>query len=127
MNNTFATAINCMDGRVQKCVHDYVSNKSDAEFVDAITLAGPSKVISEDKLKGVIADLKYRLDISINIHGSSYCVVAGHHDCAGVVEDDETHKEYIKQACMQVLTWYPNVMIEAIWVNDKFEVEVIKF
>jgi carbonic anhydrase len=125
MNNAFATAISCMDGRIQKCVSEYVSKQSQAAYVDTITLAGPSKIISDKQSGGVIDDMIFRLDISINQHGSNYIAVVGHYDCAGVLEDDETHKEYILNSSRIIQQWYPHIIVEALWVNEKFEVEVI--
>lgn len=126
MSNTFATAINCMDGRVQKCINDYVSKKTNANYVDTITLAGPSKVISEKEDSDLIENLRFRVDISVNGHGSRYIAVVGHYDCAGVQEDDDTQKTYIINACRKIREWYPNVAVEALWVNEAFEVEEIK-
>ena len=126
MIKSFGTTINCMDGRVQECVNEYVKQKADVAFVDAITLAGPVKVIHEGSHKGIMKNLKFRLNISINGHGSRYIAVVGHHDCAGVIEDDDTHKEFILSASNKVKEWYPNATIEALWVNKDFEVEVMK-
>jgi len=116
-----------MDGRIQKCVNDHVSSQSNSKFVDTITLAGPSKVISENKLNRVIDDMKFRLDISVNVHESQYIAIVGHYDCAGVIEDDETQKKYILDSCKIIKRWYPNLGVEALWVNELFEVEVMKF
>lgn len=126
MINAFATAISCMDGRIQKCVNEYVSNQSNAKYVDTITLAGPSKIINDKQSGGVIEDMKFRLHISINQHGSKYIAVVGHYDCAGVQEDDETHKKYVLNSSRVIREWYPNITVEALWVNEQFEVEVIK-
>lgn len=126
MKNSFATAISCMDGRIQKCVNDYVSTQSKAKYVDTITLTGPCKVISDNKLHGVIEDMKFRLNISINVHNSTFIAVVGHFDCASVIEDDERHKQYLLNSSRILQQWYPNVVVEALWVNEKFEIEVIK-
>ena len=45
--NTFFTAINCMDGRVQLPVIKYVQEKFDILFVDMITEPGPILYLSE--------------------------------------------------------------------------------
>lgn len=127
MSNTFATTISCMDGRIQKCVSDHVSTQANSTYVDTITLAGPSKVISDNILNGVIEDLKFRVNISVNEHESRYIAVVGHFDCAGVLEDDKTQKEYILNSSKIVQHWYPNIVVEALWVNELFEVEVLNY
>lgn len=122
----FGTVINCMDGRVQLCVNEYVKQKYNIEFVDTVTAAGPCKIISKDEQKRLVHNINYRLDISVNGHGSNYIAVVGHHDCAGVPDDDDTHKLYVLESVTKVKEWYPDAIVEAIWVNDKFEVEILK-
>ena len=34
MEQTFATTINCMDGRIQRCVNDYITKTQDVKYVD---------------------------------------------------------------------------------------------
>jgi hypothetical protein len=45
-HGSFATAINCMDGRTQIPVTDYVRKKYKVEYVDMITEPGPIKVLA---------------------------------------------------------------------------------
>ncbi len=118
----FGSAINCMDGRVQECVNNYIKETYGVDHVDTITLAGPVKVLGQDRKIKLKENVKFRLGISINGHGSRYVAVVGHHDCAGVKESDELHKEYILNASKQVESWYDNVLVEAIWVDENFTV-----
>ncbi len=43
----FGTVINCMDGRVQFPVLEYLKHKYEVDLVDSITEAGPLKILSE--------------------------------------------------------------------------------
>ena len=43
---TFFTVINCMDGRVQLPVINYLKQKFNVEFIDTITEVGPNKIIA---------------------------------------------------------------------------------
>lgn len=122
MKQTFATVINCMDGRIQQCVNEYVTNTQKAKHVDTITLAGPSKVISENTKKSMIDNLKFRIDISINTHGSKYIAIIGHFDCAGVEESDKAHMEYIIHSSKIIQEWYEDVTVEALWVSEDLKV-----
>ena len=45
----FATAINCMDGRVQLPVINYLKDQYKIDYVDMITEPGPIKILSELK------------------------------------------------------------------------------
>lgn len=66
----FATAINCIDGRVQIPVIKYIKNKYQVDYVDMITLPGPDKVLARNKDKSALHSIKKCVEISINLHGS---------------------------------------------------------
>ncbi len=46
---TFATAINCMDGRTQEPIINYMKNKFKVDYVDMISEPGPVKALAENK------------------------------------------------------------------------------
>ncbi|MFC1892716.1 carbonic anhydrase [Chloroflexota bacterium] len=48
-NNIFATAINCIDGRVQVPVIDWLRRQYGADYVDMITGPGPERFLAEGK------------------------------------------------------------------------------
>ncbi|MGB3082317.1 MAG: carbonic anhydrase, partial [Candidatus Omnitrophota bacterium] len=48
MKKSFATAINCIDGRAQKPVTEFAIRKFKVDYVDLITEPGPDKVLSEN-------------------------------------------------------------------------------
>lgn len=123
MKSKFATVINCMDGRIQLQVNKYVSETYKTPYIDTITLAGPCKVISDNKKASILENLKFRIDISLQNHKSEYIAIVGHADCAGVPESNEVHIQYILDAAHKLIKWYPNVLVEAIWLDDNFELQ----
>lgn len=124
---SFATVINCMDGRVQNCINDYVKNDTNHPFIDTITLAGPCKVIADEQKRSILENMRFRIDISVVKHGSDYIAIVGHFDCAGVPESDEAQIEYIKESARKLKSWYPNVKVEGLWVSDDLKVTPIKY
>ena len=56
----FACAINCMDGRVQDAVKNYMKSTYGVDWVDQITEPGPNKILCEckDCDKSVVDDIK---------------------------------------------------------------------
>ena len=44
---TFATAINCMDGRTQEPIISWAKKAFEVDYVDAITEPGPDKILAE--------------------------------------------------------------------------------
>ena len=67
---SFCTVINCMDGRVQLPVIEYLKNKFEADFVDTITEAGPVAILAEKKDSELADSILKRVDISVNKHKS---------------------------------------------------------
>ena len=68
MKYKFATAINCIDGRVQKPITEFAINKFNVNYVDLITEPGPDKVLSENKALDIIKSIKRRTLTSIKKH-----------------------------------------------------------
>lgn len=92
-SETFFTSIGCMDGRCQEAVWVFGKKKFSAQYPDAITEVGLVGALSRNPSKEFLAQLKAKIDISINKHHSKGIVVYGHQDCAGNPVDDEVHKK----------------------------------
>jgi len=95
----FACAINCMDGRVQDAVKNYMKENYGVDYVDMVTEPGPNKILCEcqDCDKGVIEDVKKRVGISVNGHGSKVVAIVGHDGCAGNPAGKEEQIEQLKK------------------------------
>ena len=83
MADAFATAVNCMDGRVQHAVAELLKKKYKVDYVDMITEPGLDGVLATNQDKAAIESIKRKIGISTGRHGSKHIAVAGHHDCAG--------------------------------------------
>lgn len=119
----FATLINCMDGRVQIPVNEYIRKNYDIDYVDTITIPGPDKIIFESNDKVLLEFIKKCLEISINKHNSRLIALSGHCDCAGNPVSSETHIEHLKRAVSVLKSWFNNIEIIGIWVNEDWQVE----
>ena len=114
-----------MDGRIQLPVAEYIKNKYKVDYVDEITEAGPNKILSENKDAQKINNIRARVDISINGHGSKLIAIVGHYDCAGNLSPKEEQLKHLQKAGQIVGEWSPNVKIIALWVNANWQVEEI--
>jgi carbonic anhydrase len=121
----FATAINCIDGRAQMQVAEYLKRKLGVAFVDMITDAGPAGILAQMTDYDTIKAIKKRVNISVQQHGSRHIVVIGHHDCAGNPVDDETHHSHIRSAVQSITIWYPDAAVFGLWINENWGVEEI--
>lgn len=122
----FATAINCIDGRIQVPVIDWIKMKYAVHYVDMITEAGPNKILVEDRDKTVIASIKKRVEISVTRHESKLIAIVGHHDCAGNPSEKETQLKQIRSAINKVKSWNFEVQLIGLWVDHNFEVSQVE-
>ena len=122
-NALFATAINCMDGRVQEPVGNFIKEKLGIAFVDMITEPGPDGILAKIDSYETINSIKKRIDISVQKHGSKHIAVVAHHDCAGNPVDADTHRSHARSAVQNVRVWYPNADVFGLWINENWEVE----
>ncbi|MFC1767265.1 carbonic anhydrase [Candidatus Margulisiibacteriota bacterium] len=122
MSNSFATAINCMDGRVQTPVADYLKGKYNVQYVDMITEPGPNKILAEGSDENTVNSIIARVKISVEKHGSKVIAVAGHHDCAGNPAKKEIQLDNIKRAVDIVSSWGFKAEVIGLWVDESREV-----
>jgi len=129
-SGTFATVINCIDGRAQRPVADWVRVNAQATFVDTATIPGPDKVLTQGPPER-IALLREEVEVSPRAHGSRFVAVAAHHECAANPASPEEHKRMIREAVEVIRGWglrdaegYP-VRIVGLWVNESWLVEVV--
>ena len=122
----FGTAINCMDGRTQLPVINWMKGKYALDFVDMITEPGPDKMLTQGS-PAQVESIKSRVLISVNAHGSETIVMIGHHDCAGNPVSKEEHIRQVKE-CVKVLqSWkLPVKNILGVWINDNWTIEIIE-
>ena len=78
--NQYATAVNCIDGRVQMPVFEYIKTMYGVDFVDMITEPGPIRTLSENGEKIIIESIRRRVEISVLKHNSELIALVGHHD-----------------------------------------------
>lgn len=125
MEKKFTTVINCMDGRIQSAVIDFMQGMFEYEYVDMITAAGPSLVLAENKKKDLIDNIKFRLDISIEKHFSKVVAVVGHFDCAAIIMSDEEQQQVVQKACKLVESWHDDIEVLGLWVSSDLNVTKI--
>jgi len=121
----FATAINCMDGRVQHPVTAFIQKNFSVDYVDMITMPGPNRILAEGKEKPLIELIRKCLKISLFRHHSELVAVTGHYDCAGNPGDEATQSQDILKAMEVVAFWFPNVKIIGLWVDASWQVKLI--
>lgn len=122
---SFATSINCIDGRVQMPIQSWIKEKYHVDYVDAITEPGCDKVFAEKNVEK-IESIKYKAMISINAHSSKLIVVSGHHDCAANPVSKEEHLEQVRKAVDTIKSWNTDCEIIGVWINADWGVEAVE-
>lgn len=121
--DTFVCAINCMDGRVQDAVKNYMKSHYEADWVDMVTEPGPNKILCEckDCDKGVIEDIKKRVDISVNHHGAKVVAIVGHHGCAGNPAEKEEQIKQLKKCKGKIEAFEFPAEVILLWVEGDWK------
>jgi hypothetical protein len=124
-HSKFGTAINCMDGRAQLPVINWMKEQFHLDYVDMITEPGADKAVGEGWYE-LVEEIKAKTLISVNKHGSRILVIAGHDDCAGNPVTPEQHKTHITEAVGEVLSWnLPLEKVIGVWLDKDWKVEVV--
>jgi len=119
----FITCLNCMDGRVQLPVINWLQENYKVVNVDMITEAGmDGYLVNQVELPEAL--LK-KINISLDIHGSNQVFIVGHHDCGGHPVDELTHKKHVMESADKIKKEYPRSAVTGLWVSGEWQVEIL--
>lgn len=121
----FCASVHCMDGRIQKPIIDFILQNYDYQYVDAITEAGPNKILAEGKNNPLTQSILDRLEISVNTHKSDLIFISGHWDCAGNPVDKETQLVQIDSSVEFLKLYYPNAKFVKLWIDEVWKVHIM--
>ncbi len=121
INMVFCTAVNCMDGRVQLPVIEYLQKRFRSQYVDSITEPGPNLILAEQTKSDLVRSIFDRISISIEHHHSKAIAIVGHHDCAGNPASKDDQIAHIGKAIKIVRDRYPDIEIIGLWVDENWE------
>ncbi len=122
---TFGTAINCIDGRVQLPVIDWMRQVLAVEYVDLITEPGPDGLLAHqpDRADQLV---RPRVLLSLTRHASPVLAITAHHDCLANPVSEGEHGEQLRQAVGVLVAWNLGVKVLALWVNEHWQIEVVQ-
>lgn len=113
----FATVVNCIDGRVQIPVINFIRSKTGVDYVDVITEAGVAKLLANNENLSVLQSIKERIRVSIEKHSSKSIWVTAHHDCAANNVDEATQIHQVLEAAELISKWFPQADVSGLWVD----------
>lgn len=124
-HGSFVTAINCMDGRTQLPVNEWLRRRHGADYVDTVTEPGPVAILAATSDELAIVALRRRVAISVQKHGSRVVAIVAHHDCAGNPRSESEQRAQLELAAATVESWGFDVSIELLWVGADWRVEQV--
>jgi carbonic anhydrase len=122
--NKFATAITCIDGRVQQPIVDWMKLHMNVYYVDLITEPGPDKALADGPVH-IIDEMVRKVSFSILHHASNVVAVTGHFDCAANDADKEEHIEQILEGIRVLLSYHIKARVIGLWLNEWNSVEMV--
>ena len=118
---TFACVINCMDGRCQSPVRNYLQDNYGVDYVDMVTEPGPNKILADNNDNLIIENIKKRVAISVNHHGSKVVAIVGHFGCAGNPTKKEEQCNHLQDAKKTVDSFGFGVETIMLWVDKDWQ------
>ncbi len=123
---SFATAVNCMDGRTQEPVIAYLKRRCGVEYVDAVTEPGPVRILAEAGADDeAVASILRRVEVSVGTHGSTCVAVVAHADCAGNPLGRGEQMPQLAAAVDRVRARFPEVEVLGLWLGEDWRVEEV--
>lgn len=114
----------CMDGRPQRKVADYLTTSFGVRHLDTITTAGLVRHIAEETDQ--TDTLLDNLEVSVDKHGSHQIAVVAHHDCAGNPVSDKQQRQQVASAVSRIREFYPEAEVVGLWLNENWIVEKVR-
>ena len=119
---SFCTVVNCMDGRIQLPVIEYLQERFKVDYVDSITEPGPNLILARQNDIGIVESIFNRVKISVENHGSVGIAVVGHFNCAGNPAPKEQQAEHTLDAIRCVKCRYGDLEVIGLWVDENWKV-----
>lgn len=117
LNDTFAAAVTCIDGRTHDPLVQWVRQHLGVDHVDLITQPGADAAVSGCP-EQVCDGIRERLSVSVVAHASRAAVVAGHDDCAANPVSAAVHRAQIAASVEEIRRWGLGIEVHGLWIES---------
>jgi hypothetical protein len=121
----FCTAINCIDGRIQLPVIEFLKVRFGTTYVDVLSEAGPAQLLAVRRDRRAAKLLLERLAFAIKAHDSMGIAIAAHHDCVATPADDDTQRYYVTRAVNFLAKRFNHLSVLGLWLDDGWSVHEV--
>ena len=119
---SFFTVINCMDGRAQLPVNQFLQERFEAQYIDTITELEPVKILAKQQDEHLLQSIFSRIDVSVGDHDSPGIALVAHHDSAGNPVDEAARHSQMLKALNLLAERYPDKTLLGLWVDASWKV-----
>ncbi|MBU0467744.1 MAG: hypothetical protein KKD07_05405 [Candidatus Omnitrophica bacterium] len=120
MTQKRAVCLNCIDGRVQLPVINWIMGHHKVDYVDMITEPGMDGLLADNN--NPIEEINRKIRISIKNNNANMIFVVGHHDCRANPVKELVHKDQILMAVKRLKPVFSEMPIKGIWVNSEWKI-----
>lgn len=122
---SFCAVINCLDGRTQLPVIQFLMNRFNVKYVDMLTDAGPLGILTNDPESDRAKFFIERVNTVIRVHDIKELAVTGHWDCRGNPVPRERQLEQQREVILRYREIFPQLTIIGLWVDEAEQVHEI--
>jgi hypothetical protein len=123
MVKEFVTCLNCIDGRVQLPVINWILKNYDVKYVDMITAPGVDGILANRNNN--VEDIFEKVTFSIDGHSTDIIFIVGHHDCLANPVADEVHIKQVFDAAVNIKDRNLSCCVTGLWVDEEFEIHKV--
>jgi len=113
----YGAVINCIDGRVQRVVTDYLRKRWNVEYVDVITEVAPERVLAERTDSQIVARLRSQVLSSLKQQQSPRLAVAAHSDCESNRVPEDVQRQHLEAAVTWLAAEFTQAEIIGVWID----------
>lgn len=124
MTSMFGCAVNCIDGRAQLPVIEWVKFHGHVQYVDVVTEPGAVGVINGNEL-GRSNYIRERVLTSVRVHSPLIIAVAGHFGCIANPVGEEKQKEQIRMSVDSLRSWHDRTRVVGLFVNEYGSIDLV--
>jgi hypothetical protein len=121
MTQKRTVCLNCIDGRIQIPVIQWIKENYEVDHVDMITEPGIDGVLADNA--NSMDEIKRKVGLSIERNNASGIFIAGHHDCRANPVSEAVHREHIRASLGRLKKEFPEMTVTGLWVNNEWKVE----
>jgi hypothetical protein len=122
---TFFTAVNCIDGRAQIPIINYLKERFQADYIDLITEPGVNLILAEASKTDIVESILRKIKLSLERNKSTGIAVAGHYDCKGNPAGYDEQIIHIKRAIHLLKEHYQDLPVLGLWVDKDWVVHEV--